>query len=574
MLATILVFAGLAYAYSALRTESWTTTASLGIQDPRSQQLSSTGAALDPERYLNDQVAILQSAEVAERAAQLASQAEPPFAVTTDEVLDHREVTASSGGSLVTIRYEAEDPDEAMAVANALATAYQEIYRQDAAAAFSVTIAEMDISLAALDEEIAVIRAAITEWTAADPLRSGLEQQYQEALDRLVELDQPRANATDREKEAYLVELDGILATFQTLQLAETLQPDNAELAALVQDEEGALARRSQLADRRDQLEIDAQLLSTGVVLYYPARFVTAAGINLMQTLLVGTALGALAGLGGAYFATLRNWRFGRRDEPEAILHAPLLAEVPNFAEERSRSVLPVRDAPASASAEAFRFAAATLEVRFSPVSAGAGPPPLTPTADDTRPRLFVVTSSTLGEGKTVVTANTAIAAARGGSRVLVIDGDLGRPALTRLMLRPVAPVRGLTDVVEKGLPLSRTVAVCKVSDAVQLDVLGRGTQHVTAADFWRSNAARELLEMAREEYDLVLVDSPPLLQEAYTSTLVGYADRVIIVVPHKSRVSLLEEELQRLALIGTPLAGYVYNRAPLRPEMVVGKKK
>ncbi len=303
-------------------------------------------------------------------------------------------------------------------------------------------------------------------------------------------------------------------------------------------------------------------------MLYAPARFVEATGIGLLQTLVVAIALGALLGVGGAYVATLRNRWFERRDEPELILGAPLLAEIPDFTGDRGKSALPARDEPTSASAEAFRFAAATLEVRFGPAATPDAPRGQSPT-DESRPRLFVVTSAGLGEGKTAVTANTAIAAALRGSKVLVIDGDLEHPALTRLMLGLIAPSQGFTDVVETGLALSRAVAVLELSDAARVDVLSRGLQQVTTSDFFRSAGARELFETARGLYDLVLIDSPPLLQEAYAGTLVGYADRVIVVVPHKSPVSLLEEEQDRLTLIGTPLAGYVYNRAPLRPEMV-----
>jgi Mrp family chromosome partitioning ATPase/uncharacterized protein involved in exopolysaccharide biosynthesis len=568
VLITIAAFAGLSFAYGTVLAESWTTTASLVVQDPRGQQLFSSGDTQSPERYVQDQVAILESAATADLATQLAAQVNPPVMVTTKEVLDHRGVTARSSGNLIQITYRAEDPDAAMAVANAIAQAYQQTRRQDSVAESDAALNELDRSLAAVDEELAAVQSAIADWTASNPARSELERQYQDALARLIELPEPDPAATLEERDAYRAELADILSQLQTLQLANSLQPEDPELAALLASQAEAQDRRSQLAARRDQIEIDARLASTGVVLFSPARFVEPAGIGLLQTLVVGITLGGLLGVGGAYLATLRNRWFGRRDEPELILGAPLLAEVPDFSEERSKSVLPVRDAPTSVSAEAFQFVAAAIEVRFSPITATPATPAGSSPSEESRPRLFVVTSARLGEGKTVVTANTAIAAARRGSRVLVIDGDLKRPALTRLMLSRTAPVRGLTDVLGTGLTLSRAIATFAVSDAVRVDVLARGVQQVNAPDFFRSVGARELFETVRGQYDLVLIDSPPLLQEAYASTLAGYADRVIVVVPHRSRVSLLEDEQDRLTLIGTPLAGYVYNRAPLRPEM------
>ncbi len=71
VLATIIAFAGLAFAYSTLRAESWMATASLVVEEPGIQQLYSSDNPTDPERYLQDQVAILQSAEIADQAAKL-----------------------------------------------------------------------------------------------------------------------------------------------------------------------------------------------------------------------------------------------------------------------------------------------------------------------------------------------------------------------------------------------------------------------------------------------------------------------------------------------------------------------
>lgn len=573
VLITIAAFIGLSFVYHAARPESWTTTASLVVQDARTQQLFSGGSTQDPERYVRDQVAILESAATADRAAQLAAALNPPVIVTTKDVLDSREVTAAPDGNLIEITYEAPHSDTAIAVANAIAEAYQEARRQDAIASSEAALEELDRSLAAVDEESSAVRAQVAEWAASNPARSELERRYQEALARLVSVTEPGPGATAEERDAYQAELDSILTQLQTLQLANSLQPEDPDLATLLAKQAEALDRRSQLAARRDQLEIDARLVSSGVVLYTPARFAEASGISRVQTLLVAIALGGLLGVGGAYFATLHNRWIGRRDEPEMILGAPLLAEIPNFTDESSKSALPVRDDPTSASAEAFRFAAATLEVRFSPAATPDAPRGPSPAGEDGA-RLFVVTSARLGEGKTVVTANTAIAAARRGSRVLVIDGDLEHPALTRLMLGLFAPVQGFTDVVDIGLPLSRAVAGLELSDAVRVDVLSRGLQQVSAPDFFRSAGARQLFETVRDQYDLVLIDSPPLLEEAYASTLVGYADRALVVVPHKSPLSLLEDQQDRLTLIGTPLAGYVYNHAPRRPEMAERKAR
>ena len=74
-----------------------------------------------------------------------------------------------------------------------------------------------------------------------------------------------------------------------------------------------------------------------------------------------------------------------------------------------------------------------------------------------------------------------------------------------------------------------------------------------------------------QDYYDLVLIDAPSLLEVAYVSTLVGMVDKVLIVVAHDSSVLDVKELQDRLDLIGTPTAGYVYNFAPLRTEFSRG---
>ena len=102
-----------------------------------------------------------------------------------------------------------------------------------------------------------------------------------------------------------------------------------------------------------------------------------------------------------------------------------MLADVPNFKEERVRSNLPVLDEPASASAEAFRFVSASISLQQ-----------LWPANDDGSKNFksLVALSAGLAEGKTVVMANTAFAAAREGHKVLLVDADFGNQQLTELI--------------------------------------------------------------------------------------------------------------------------------------------
>jgi Mrp family chromosome partitioning ATPase len=90
----------------------------------------------------------------------------------------------------------------------------------------------------------------------------------------------------------------------------------------------------------------------------------------------------------------------------------------------------------------------------------------------------------------------------------------------------------------------------------------------VTAPDFFASPAAQRLLHEIRRKYDLVLIDTPPLLQVAYTTTLLQAATQAVVIVPHRSSITLAKEVAERLEMVGTSLAGYIYNAAPLRRDL------
>jgi tyrosine-protein kinase Etk/Wzc len=150
---------------------------------------------------------------------------------------------------------------------------------------------------------------------------------------------------------------------------------------------------------------------------------------------------------------------------------------------------------------------------------------------------------------------------------VLVIDADFGSQNLSQLLVGSVPPATGITEVVETGADLRRAIVTVPVADGASLNLLARGHRPVIAANFFRSAATRVFFEGIRDEFDLVLIDTPPLLHVAYTSIISRYADATLLVVNHGGAVSELEEVVDRLEFIGTKPIGYIYNRSPLRAD-------
>jgi succinoglycan biosynthesis transport protein ExoP len=141
------------------------------------------------------------------------------------------------------------------------------------------------------------------------------------------------------------------------------------------------------------------------------------------------------------------------------------------------------------------------------------------------RCRSLLVTSAAPGEGKTTTAANLAAAHAEQGKRTLLIDGDLRRPSVHRNFNLP--SVAGLSNVLLQEFAWKE--AVIAVESIPGLDVLPAGPPSRKASDLVGRGLA-ELLEEASSEYDLVILDAPPLLGFAEPLQMAAAVDGVIVV--------------------------------------------
>jgi Mrp family chromosome partitioning ATPase len=273
----------------------------------------------------------------------------------------------------------------------------------------------------------------------------------------------------------------------------------------------------------------------------------------------IGLVIGIMVGAALAYARASRRRGFADRQDPEVLYGVPLIGEIPAVeAKKTSRSnktpaggLLPVTAAPRSAVAEAFRFAAGSVEriraVRNSRLS-------------------LIFVSPLAGSGKSTVVANLALAIAEGGTRVLVVDADAEGDLTARLL--PGTPT---ADGFEQVLAGQRALADCVKPSPLNgaVAVLGSGPAapwRVTGAA--RSKAAGVLFAEAKASFDVVLIDSPALLQVADATELVDASDAAIAVLSPNELVRDHLEMVDRLNLIGSDVIGYIYNRAPMRPRL------
>ncbi len=173
--------------------------------------------------------------------------------------------------------------------------------------------------------------------------------------------------------------------------------------------------------------------------------------------------------------------------------------------------------------------------------------------------QVIAVTSPAAGEGKTLTAINLAGALARGGdaARVLLIDADLRRPAVAR-QLAIDDDAKGLTEVVENA---AATIdSVTQKLKPYNLSVITAGFRNGAVHHILRSPRLEVVLAEARQRYDFVVLDTPPLLPVFDSALLANAVDGVLMVVAaNQTPRKLLGEALNLLD--PAKVLGIVFNR-------------
>ncbi len=175
------------------------------------------------------------------------------------------------------------------------------------------------------------------------------------------------------------------------------------------------------------------------------------------------------------------------------------------------------------------------------------------------RPRVIALTSANPREGKTTVASNLALALAEMGRRVLLVDGDLRKPRLHEIF--HVSNEWGLSDLLDGAKPIAGLEAMLAGTGYSELYVLPAGSAASSISGLLHSPRALELLQRMRQEFDMVLIDTPPMLQMPDARVLGRLADGVILVVrAARTTKETAAAASQRLAEDGTRVLGTVLN--------------
>lgn len=183
--------------------------------------------------------------------------------------------------------------------------------------------------------------------------------------------------------------------------------------------------------------------------------------------------------------------------------------------------------------------------------------------AVDQEIQVILVTSATQGEGKSTTSSNLAVAYAQQGKKVLVVDTDMRRPTVHYTFR--VANGLGLSSLLTRQTELDKAILPTKVDN---LSILTAGPIPPNPAELLSSKAMGRLITQLRDQYDVIILDAPPLLQVADSRITSKLTDGVVMVVgcttSDRQRVIKAKEQLE---LAEAKILGVVLNRRELTDD-------
>jgi succinoglycan biosynthesis transport protein ExoP len=265
---------------------------------------------------------------------------------------------------------------------------------------------------------------------------------------------------------------------------------------------------------------------------------------KVLRNLLVGLVLGLLLGIGFALLRHILDTKVRSEADIRSITESPVLGVV-GYTNELAKHPVIVRDEPLSAPSEEVRRLRTNLQ--FIDVAR--------------QPKSIVVTSSIPAEGKSTIAINLAVSLADAGARIILVDADLRRPTIAEYA--GLEGAAGLTSVL---------IGRAEVADVVQplrdrsLDILTSGPIPPNPSELLGSRAMAELLDDLMANYDMVLLDSPPVLPVTDAAVLSKLAGGALLVVgtDRIHRPQLLDT-LETLNTVDAHVFGLVVNKISRR---------
>lgn len=296
-----------------------------------------------------------------------------------------------------------------------------------------------------------------------------------------------------------------------------------------------------------DQLQTDASLAPSVVELVTPAVAPTAPSSPRPKLdALLGLVVGLALGVGGAFLIETLDDRIRDPAALEAAAGLPMLGVIPRVATWRDRKSAYVSSIaePTSAASEAYRQLRTALQFAH---------------LDQVR-HVVQITSPSPGEGKSTTAVNLAVALAKGGGRVLLVDADLRRPRTHQFF--GLDHNVGLTSVLAGDVPLEAAIHDTGVDG---LSVITSGPVPPNPAELLSGTRMANLLERLKEASSVVVIDGPPVLPVTDAVALAARTDAVVLVAQaEKTHRKAVSRSVELLSQVGASITGVVFNAVPV----------
>jgi len=173
--------------------------------------------------------------------------------------------------------------------------------------------------------------------------------------------------------------------------------------------------------------------------------------------------------------------------------------------------------------------------------------------------KIITVTSCSPGEGKSTVTANLGAIMAKGGKRVVIVDCDFRKPTIHKKF--QMSNFRGLTDILVQDKEIDDVITDTHVSN---LSVIPSGPLPPNPSELLGSKYTKDVFNELSEEYDMVLIDTPPVLYVSDAQILSSISRGTILVVSYgNTEKKALAEVKELIEKAGGKILGVVINKIP-----------
>lgn len=316
--------------------------------------------------------------------------------------------------------------------------------------------------------------------------------------------------------------------TLEDQKVKNALQEYASEKARYDKLENDYIADKMRLMAPRTSLEVYSQ----------PGLATAPSSPNYRLNLIVGAVLGLILGMVVAFISNYFDTSIKSLEDAERMLGLPVLGVIPQDA---GLLILQGGDSP---DAEAYRILRTNIELK----------------REIARATTIAVVSANAGEGKTTTLSNLAYVFAQAGYSTLMIDADLRRPRLARYA--ELESDLGLSSYLAQGAELKDVVFQ---TGHANLYMLPSGPVPVDPSGLIGSNRMQQLLTEVSKRFDVVLVDSPPVLGVSDASLLVSRADATLLVLqPRKMPIKALLRSKSLIQSAGGNIMGLVMNNVDI----------